>query len=175
MKVICIFFIFTFCVSHHLYAQDSSRFEYLGKKEKDLAYYFVSQKIDTFLILKKENFAYKFKDTVIAIYRKNAVTYKQYSYDKSEFSIPIQIGNTIIDSFLINKIAKLNRKQRKIVKEMSKWRFHIFPDGTYYKLNFYFGKKQFYSFLEQSKYAVGMYHKQEFYHWFDLLEIELRK
>ncbi len=175
MKIISIIILLVFFVFQNLNAQDSSRFEFIGKKQKDLALQFLSQKIDTFLFLEKQNYAGLIKDTILVIYRKNAITYKQFSFDKSDFSTPIQIDNSIIDSFFINKIAKLNRKERKKYKEISKWHFHIFPNGTYFDLDFCFGKKRFSSFLHESKYALGGYYKQEFYHWLDKLEVEMRK
>jgi hypothetical protein len=173
MKII-VLILSLFYSFHNCKAQDSSRFDFLSKNEKALAFDFISKGIDTFLFLEKQNFAYLVKDTIIAIYRKNAITYKQFSLDRSDFSTAIQIDNAIIDIFFINKIAKLNRKQRKIRKERTKWNVQLFPNGTYYDLNFYFDKKQYFAFLGVEYYAGG-YHKPEFYLWFDKLKVEMRK
>jgi hypothetical protein len=157
-----------------VHAQDSTRFDFLSKREKSLANNFVAQRIDTFLFLKKHNLAYLSQDSVLVIYKKNGNTYKQLLQDSINFSTPIQIDKGIIDSFFINKIAKLNRKERGIRKERSKWNVQIFPNGTYYDLNYYFEKKQYFAFLGE-EYYTGGYHKPEFYLWFDKLKEEMRK
>jgi hypothetical protein len=174
MKTSLLFILLFLYSFQNIIAQDSSRFDFLSKNEKALAFNFVTQGIDTFLFLEKQNFAGLVKDTIIAIYRKNAITYKQFSLDRSDFSTAIKIDNAILDSFFINKIARLNRKQRKIRKERRKWNVQLFPNGTYYDLNFYFDKKQYFAFLGLEYYAGG-YYKPEFYFWFDKLKVELRK
>lgn len=168
-------FLFLFISSFQfVHAQDSTRFDFLSKREKPLAHNFITQNIDTFLFLKKYNFAGLIKDSILVIYRKNGNTYRQVLIDTLAISTPVQIDNGIIDSFFINKIAKLHRKERKIRNERRKWNVQLFPNGTYYDLNFYFEKKQYFAFLGEEYYAGG-YHKPEFYLWFDKLKVEMRE
>lgn len=175
MKKIVFILWFAFLL-HNSYAQDSSRFQFLSKNEKQFAKEFSTQEIDTFLFFKKENFAGLIKPSYLVLYRKNNITYKQVLVDSINFSKPIEISNELIESFFRDKVTKhTTRKEKKLHKINVNSHVHLFPDGSYYHINFYYGTKQFHNLLSETKYPIWAYYKPKFRFWIDKVEEEMKK
>jgi hypothetical protein len=171
-------FQFLFILSFQfVHAQDSSRFNFRSKLEKESIIFFDTQKIDTFLFFDKM-VAWATDSTFkeIVVYRKNNITYKRVLQDYNTFSKPIQIDNGIIDSFFINKVGKItSRKEKKNYKISIRSRYWIDPKGTFYHINLYYGKKGFYSLLFDNKWPMRGYNSVKIKNWADMLDVEMLK